>query len=107
MKGIKDLKPTKIDLAKIPTTYYDNEDVDEEYRVYLKPTTLTNPKSTLSKDIFLKHKRRRNKSAKPDKKAPEVVQKLFGDYQDVLSNVHIGTIEKYENMMKYKETISS
>lgn len=107
MKGVKDLKPTKVELDKIPTCYYNYEDVSPEYQFYLKPTSLNNPKPVLIKEMFLKHKRRRTSITKPDKKAPEIVQKLYNDYQDVFANVHIGTIEKYENMLKYKETISS
>lgn len=106
MKGIKELKPTKVDLSKIPSSYYDNEEVEEEYKPYLKQTSLINPNSALSKDMFLKHKRRRSNIPKPTK-APAVVQNLYNNYQNVLANITVGTVDRYLNMMKYKETISN
>ncbi len=106
MKGVKELKPTKIDLSKIPSSYYDNEEVDEEYKPFLKQTSLTNPNSGLSKEMFLKHKRRRTNIPKPTK-APAVVQNLYNNYQNVLANITVGTVDRYLNMMKYKETISN
>lgn len=106
-KGVKDFKPSKIDLSKIPSSSYDNEEVDEEYKPYLKQTTLSNPSSVLTKDVFLKHKRRRSNIAKPDKKAPEVVHSLFTKYQDILANINQNSVDRYCNMLKYKETISN
>jgi len=101
----KEIKPTKIDLSKIPSSSLDNEEVDEEYRPYLKQTTLNVAVSSLNKEMFLKHKRRRTSISKPTGKG--FVSNLYNEYQDVFANVNLSTIEKYWNMLKYKETISN
>lgn len=104
---VKELKPTKVDLSKIPVSYYDDEDVDAEYkRLFLKQTTLSNPVSNLTKDTFLKHKRRRTTIPKPTK-SPAVVQQLYNEYQNILANVKLSTLNKYTTMQKYKDTISN
>lgn len=104
---IKELKPTKVDLSKIPVSYYDDDDVDAEYKkLYLKQTTLSNPVSSLTKDTFLKHKRRRSNIPKPTK-APAVIQHLYNEYQNILANVKLSTLNKYSTMQKYKDTISN
>lgn len=104
---LKELKPTKIDLSKIPTSIFaDDDEVDEEYKPFIKHTSLTNPVSTLSKDIFLKHKRRRTNVSKPSK-APSNIQNLYNEYQNIFSNLRLNTINKYINMQKFKETISN
>lgn len=103
---IKDLKPTKVDLSKIPTSLLEDEEVDEEYKPFLKQTTLINPVSTLSKETFLKHKKRRTSVSKPTK-APSLIQNLFGEYQNVFSNIKLSALHKFSNMQKYKETISN
>jgi hypothetical protein len=104
---VKELKPTKVDLSKIPVSYYDDDDVDAEYkRLFLKQTTLSNPVSSLTKDTFLKHKRRRTTIPKPTK-SPAVIQHLYNEYQNILSNVKLSTLNKYSTMQKYKDTISN
>jgi len=106
LSGVKELKPTAIDLSKIQSTFFTYENVDEEYLPYLKLTSLSNPTSSLNKEIFLKHKRRRTNIPKPAKGNSTVIS-LYNNYQDILSNLTIGVIEKYVNMLKYKETISN
>jgi hypothetical protein len=106
LSGVKELKPTPIDLSKIQSTFFTYDNVDEEYIPYLKQTSLSNPASTLNKEIFLKHKRRRTNIPKPAK-GNQTLQNLYNNYQDVLSNLTVGVIEKYVTMLKYKETISN
>jgi hypothetical protein len=104
---VKELKPTKVDLTKIPVSYYDDEDVDAEYkRLFLKLTTLSNPVSNLTKDTFLKHKRRRTTIPKPTK-SPAVIQHLYNEYQNIFSNVKLSTLNKYSTMQKYKDAVSN
>jgi len=104
---LKELKPSKINLSKIPLVQTEDMEIDEEYRQYLKPSTLVNKESTLSKDTFLNHKRRRSSGAKPTKSHPSHLIGLVNQYQDVFANVKLTTVEKYLNMQKYKETISN
>lgn len=107
LKGAKDFKPSKIDLSKIPSNSLENEEIDEEYKPYLKQTSLSNPQSILTKEIFLKHKRRRSSVPKPNNKQPSYLTNLYNEYQDILANINLSTIEKYCNMQKYKETITN
>lgn len=102
----KEFKPTKVDLSKIPSSSLDNEEIDEEYKPFLLQTSLSNPNSTLTKDIYLKHKRRKSSIAKPTK-SPTAILNLFNEYQNVLANVKLTSLSKYMNMQKYKETISN
>lgn len=102
----KELKPTNIDLSKIPTNQYEEEDVEEEYKPFLKPTSLTNPVSTLDKDTFLKHRRRRSAIAKPSK-VPASILALYTEYQNVFANVKLSSLNKYSHMKLFKETISN
>lgn len=104
-KGVKEYKPSKIDLSKVPSNSYDNEDVDEEYKPFLKQTSLTNQVSSLSKEMFLKHKRRRTNLPKP--KGPQSLVNLYNNYQNILANLTVSSIDKFSNMLKYKETISN
>jgi len=103
---LKELKPTKVDLSKIPSSNLEDENVDEEYKPFLKQTSLSNPISKLNKETFLKHKRRRTTIPKPTK-APSTILNLYNEYQNVFSNLKLTTVNKYCNMQKYKETISN
>ena len=103
---VKELKPTKVDLSKIPSSALDTEEVDEEYKPFLQQTSLSNPISSLNKDMFLKHKKRKSSVPKPTK-APAVIMNLFNEYQNVLANVKLNSLNKYSNMQKYKDTISN
>lgn len=102
---VKELKPTKVDLKSIPSGSFEEENVDEDYRKYVTQTTMTNPISLLDKETYLKQKRRKTNVPKPTK-CPQNITNLYNDYQNVFANIKLSNLNKYLNMMKYKESLS-
>lgn len=102
---VKELKPTKVDLKTIPSGSFEEENVDEDYRKFVTQTTMTNPISLLDKETYLKQKRRKTNIVKPTK-CPQSITNLYNDYQNVFANIRLTNLNKYLNMMKYKDSLS-
>ncbi len=66
---------------------------------------MTNPISLLDKETYLKQKRRKTNVPKPTK-CPQNITNLYNDYQNVFANIKLSNLNKYLNMMKYKESLS-